>query len=64
MAPIVLGLGSFFVIPLVLLTAAVLPVAVIVGIAALILVWARTPDVPRDDFHMPPRPHTPVAAAR
>jgi hypothetical protein len=64
LTPVVLGLGSFFVIPLVLLAAAVLPVALLVGIAALIVMWTRTADGSSDDFHTHTRPHAPLPAAR
>ena len=56
-APIVLGLGSFFVIPLVLLAVAMLPVAIGTGIVVLIVGWRhpihRAPDDPRPHHHPP-----------
>lgn len=52
--PIVLGLGSFFVIPLVLIGVAVLPIALIGGIVVFATGWPHDLDSTPDDG---PRPH-------
>jgi hypothetical protein len=61
-APILLGLGSFFVIPLVLLAVAVLPILLVGGIVMLFVAWHRAASTSHDDFRPHPRRHLPLHA--
>lgn len=59
-APILLGLGSFFLIPLVLVGVAVVPLAIVTGIVMLLIAWHRSIDSTVDRPRR--RPQLPLTA--